>query len=70
MTDEKTTNEMMRSLGAIESKQDLILLFVQKQHDRINEQEKRIGALERGRAWLIGAAAAAGVAAQYFCPFR
>jgi len=55
--------QLERSLGRIEGKLEAVHTDVQELKTLTQDQEKRLGALERSRAWLAGVAAAAGAGA-------
>jgi hypothetical protein len=59
--DETTNNDnIMRVLGRIEGLLQGLSAAQLQHHDRMNHHDTRIAKLERARAWIIGAAAAAG----------
>jgi hypothetical protein len=53
-------NDIMRALGRIEGLLTGVTASQVQHHDRMNHHDTRIAKLERARAWIIGAAAAAG----------
>lgn len=57
--------ELMRAIGRLEATQNATLSVASSQSERLDSHAKRIGALERGRAWVVGAAAASAALIQF-----
>jgi hypothetical protein len=62
---EPTGSTVEYTLGRIDGKIDMLLARDAERQTQIDDQDKRISALEKGRAWLLGASAtvAAGLSA-------
>lgn len=56
--DQNPQNTTEYMLGRIEAKVDTLLAGHLKTEERLDEQDGRISALERGRSYLLGAGAA------------
>lgn len=56
-------------LGKLDGKLDAVLSQTAQLTSRLDEQEKRITAIERWRSWILGAAAAVSFATTQFLSF-
>jgi hypothetical protein len=62
---ESPNETLLLSVGRLEGKVDALLAGMKQHQDQLEDQEKRINNLEQTKAWLIGAAAAAGGSASF-----
>ena len=62
---EALNETLLLSVGRLEGKVDALLAGMKQHQEQLEDQEKRINKLEQAKAWLIGAAAAAGGSASF-----